>query len=374
MFERKQVRHKFLRLFISLLVIAIRHQHLALGFIPGTTTLIPPFTYRQSIGIDAGEDPCGVCCLYAGNKQEDDLSAISYKSKSTAAPEAASEFYQGSEERRERLDRTLQEIGVSIADMDSAEFRGSAALRTYNSFILPKSKGALAMANQPQRAAVVANNISFLMREHRSHQQEWLRNHDRSVKEAAELKNSQQSSTPEITIVLDDIRSAHNVGNIFRAAEASSCQQILCCGSMTPAPPHPKVLKTALGAAQYVPHQSSISTLESIKILKADNYKIFGIETTSKSLSLWQVSFFPAKESNVSLSNDSSKEFDNKIALIFGNELVGVDIQVLEECDVLVKVPTHGIKNSLNVATCASIIIWEALRQWECLQQNEDTH
>jgi hypothetical protein len=89
----------------------------------------------------------------------------SYKSKSTATPDAASEFYEGSDQRRERLHRALQEIGISITDdlLESAEFRGSAALRTYNSFLLPKSKGALAIAKQPQRASVVANNISFLV-------------------------------------------------------------------------------------------------------------------------------------------------------------------------------------------------------------------
>jgi tRNA G18 (ribose-2'-O)-methylase SpoU len=227
---------------------------------------------------------------------------------------------------------------------------------------LPKSKGALAMTNQPQRAAVVANNISFLMREHRSHQEEWLRNHDRSVQEAAELNKNNMQRRPKIAIVLDDVRSAHNVGNILRAAEASGCEHVVLGGSMTPSPPNPKVLKTALGAAEYVRYQTAISTLQAVRNLKADGYRIFGIETTSKSNLLWQVSFFPDQTDALS---DEKEEMIGKVALIFGNELVGVDIQVLEECDELVSVPTHGIKNSLNVATCASIIIWEALRQWE---------
>jgi tRNA G18 (ribose-2'-O)-methylase SpoU len=184
---------------------------------------------------------------------------------------------------------------------------------------------------------------------------------DRSLKEAAELNGDTRG--PQITIVLDDIRSAHNVGNIIRAAEASKCDNVILCGSMTPSPPHPKVLKTSLGAAEYVPYQSSISTLEAIRRLKEDNYKVFGIETTSKSSSLWKVAFF---EDTIGASKES-----DKIALVFGNELVGIDVQVLKECNKLVSVPTHGIKNSLNVATCASIIIWEALRQWECIQSEQ---
>lgn len=299
-------------------------------------------------------------------QSEEDRDNFDYKSKSTAHAATNTEFYKGAEERRQRLHRALNDIGIATDDdgwLESPDFRGSAALRTYNSFILPKSSGALEMTKQPQRAAVVANSISFLMREHRSHQQEWLRNHDRSVKEAMELQKKEGG--PEITIILDDIRSAHNVGNIIRAAEASRCRQVLLCGSMTPSPPHPKVLKTALGAAEYVPYKSSISTLEAVQELKSEGYKIFGIETTSRSRSLWQIPFFTHD------NKEEEEEYQNenfRIALVFGNELVGVDTKVLEVCDHLVAVPTHGIKNSLNVATCASIIIWEALRQWEKVQ------
>lgn len=236
---------------------------------------------------------------------------------------------------------------------------------------------------QPQRASVVANNISFLMREHRSHQEEWLRNHDRSLQEAVKLQEQRQSPAPKVVLLLDDVRSAHNVGNIIRAAEASGCEKVIMCGSMTPSPPHPKVLKTALGAAEYVPYQSSISTLQAVRGLKADGYQIFGIETTSRSKMLWQVSFFDQltggdvnmkdtnddvlKNGNDDADSEKGKIRNDKVALIFGNELVGVDIPVLEECDELVSVPTHGIKNSLNVANCASIIVWEVLRQWDSL-------
>ncbi|KAL3939391.1 MAG: hypothetical protein SGBAC_005877 [Bacillariaceae sp.] len=325
--------------------------------------------FAQSIKIDDGAD-----------KPED--VPLKYVSKSTANADATSEFHEGSDERRERIHTALADIGISVDSLvESPEFKGSAAMRTYNSFILPKSKGALATTMQPQRASVVANNISFLMREHRSHQEEWLRNHDRSLQEAAKLQEQRQSPAPKVVLLLDDVRSAHNVGNIIRAAEASGCEKVIMCGSMTPSPPHPKVLKTALGAAEYVPHQSSISTLQAVRGLKAEGYQIFGIETTSRSKMLWQVSFFDqlnggdvnVKDTNDDVLNNGNDDADSekekirndKVALIFGNELVGVDIPVLEECDELVSVPTHGIKNSLNVATCASIIVWEVLRQWD---------
>jgi 23S rRNA (guanosine2251-2'-O)-methyltransferase len=293
--------------------------------------------------------------------EEETSYSANYQSRSTATPDASSQFYVGADDRRERLHQALHEIGLNPTDLiDLPEYRGSAALRTYSSFLLPKSEGALAMTNQPQRAAVVANNISFLMREHRSHQQEWLRNHDRSLREAEELLSQRNP----ITLVLDGIRSAHNVGNILRAAEAAKCQEVILCGSMTPAPPNAKVLKTALGAAEYVPYQTVGSTIEAVQTLKRNNVKVIGVETTSRSVPLWKASFFESKDGD----KDATPQEMQQVAFVFGNELVGVDTTVLEECDELVAVPTHGIKNSLNVATCASVLIWEALRQWDSIQ------
>jgi len=103
---------------------------------------------------------------------------------------------------------------------EDVHFRGSAALRMYNSFILPKSKGAFATAELPQRASVIANSIAFKAREMRSHEEDWLRNHDKSL---VEIDKDQKQRYP-LTIVLDNVRSAHNVGNILRLAEG----EILC--------------------------------------------------------------------------------------------------------------------------------------------------
>lgn len=260
-----------------------------------------------------------------------------YVSKSTAAPEQSTLYSEGSGFRKERLHSALNELGIAPYTLTPSQC-GSAALRAYRSFILPKSKGALAVAESPQRAGVVANNISFYIREYRSHQEEWIVNHDKC------LGTVTRERLP-LTLVLDNIRSAANVGNILRAAEAAHISSIHLCG-ITPAPPHPKVLKTAVGAAEYVPYTQSGSTLHVVRELQNKRVTVLGVETTSQSTPMWET-YMP-----------------QPLALVFGNELVGVHVDVLQECDGLVCIPTSGIKNSLNVATCASIVMWEALRQW----------
>mmetsp|Transcript_18505 Transcript_18505/g.55813 ORF Transcript_18505/g.55813 Transcript_18505/m.55813 type:complete len:194 (-) Transcript_18505:414-995(-) len=180
-----------------------------------------------------------------------------------------------------------------------------------------------------------------MVREHRNDRQEWLRNHDRSLAEVAD------KPTSPLTLVLDNVRSAANVGNIFRAAEAARIEAIVCCG-ITPTPPEPKLLRTAMGAAAYVQHSHEGSTLEAIRSLKARGLPVWACETTSHAQVHWR-----------------SEMPRDGLALVFGNELIGVDVAVMNECDGFVKVPTHGVKNSLNVATCASVLIWEALRQWD---------
>lgn len=269
-----------------------------------------------------------------------------YKSKCTSAPDLESKYYEGMEERKNKLHAVLTEIGIDPVSLtESARYKGSAALRAYSSFILPKSEGALAMANQAQRAAVIANNISFLLKEQQSHEKTWLRNHDKALEEIKDV------DFHPITIILDNVRSAANVGNILRSAEAAKVKQCILGGTMTPSPPNKQLLKTAMGAAEYVQYKTVRSTLEAIKELKENNVKVIGVETTSKSVSLWTSDFFPVEKEGV--------------AFVFGNEIIGVDTTCLEECDEIIMLPTHGVKNSLNVSNCCSIVIWEALRQLE---------
>jgi 23S rRNA (guanosine2251-2'-O)-methyltransferase len=107
-----------------------------------------------------------------------------------------------------------------------------------------------------------------------------------------------------------------------------------------------ELLKTAVGSAEYVPYTTHSSTLACVQELKKEGITVFAVETTSRSIPMWQC------------------DMPQPLALVFGNELVGIHPDVLTECNAIVCIPTHGIKNSINVATCVSVIMWEALRQW----------
>lgn len=173
---------------------------------------------------------------HQGNINEDDAAAefppnsIHQRSRSTSDPDYegganGNEFAAGRENRRTRLHTELTKLGINPGEIKShPEQFGTAALRTYNSFLMPKSKGALAVAESVSRAAVVANNISFLVREYKADREEWLRNVDknREAKKDA-VKHS-------ITVVLDNVRSAENVGNILRLGEAAQVDSIRLCG------------------------------------------------------------------------------------------------------------------------------------------------
>ncbi len=310
----------------------------------------PPLYHHRKLDVCKIEEKKDVSISMSG----EDINDENYKSWSTASADATAHFHQGSEGRKARLHQALLKIGLDPGELlESSDFQScTAALRTYSSFIIPKSEGALAMAEQPKRVEVVANSIAFLIKEYKSHQEEWLRNHDKALEEIDAGERN------PITLILDNVRSAPNVGNILRAAEAAKCKSVFLCGSMTPSPPHPKILKTAMGAAEYVPYEKVGSTLQAIKALKERNVKVIGVETTSKSIPLWKSSFY-------------EKDYDEQVAFVFGNEMIGVDVACLEECDELIALPTHGVKNSLNVATCVSVVIWEALRQWEVLHAND---
>ncbi len=226
--------------------------------------------------------------------------------------------------------------------MRSDELRGTAALRTWTSFVYPKSEGALANAERPQRAATTAQQIAFFIRELRADRAAWLRNRDRALSEVRGERNP-------LTLVLDNVRSAHNVGNILRAAEASRATRVFHCG-LTPVPPEPKLLKTAMGAAEYVPHEHAHSTLGVVRALQESGVQVWGCETSARS---------------VPYPRAAPAGWPSPLALVLGNELIGVDTEVLDACDLVIEIPMHGVKNSLNVATAASILMWEALRRWD---------
>lgn len=154
----------------------------------------------------------------------------------------------------------------------------------------------------------------------------------------------QASKTPVIA-VLDNIRSMHNVGSVFRTADAFLIEAIFLCG-YTPQPPHRDINKTALGATESVDWIYFATTTEAVFALKAKGYKIFAVEQTQGSISLEKF----------------STNADDKIAVVFGNEVEGVQDDVLKLVDGSIEIPQLGMKHSLNISVAAGIVLWEIVR------------
>lgn len=154
----------------------------------------------------------------------------------------------------------------------------------------------------------------------------------------------QASKTPVIA-VLDNIRSMHNVGSVFRTADAFLIEAIFLCG-YTPQPPHRDINKTALGATETVDWIYFPTAVEAIEQLKNKGYKVFGVEQT---------------EGSISLQKFSTNQND-KIAVVFGNEVEGVQDDVLKLVDGSIEIPQLGMKHSLNISVAAGIVLWEIAR------------
>ncbi|RYG01425.1 MAG: TrmH family RNA methyltransferase [Chitinophagaceae bacterium] len=161
-------------------------------------------------------------------------------------------------------------------------------------------------------------------------------------KSVSEFKDSKKT---EIVAVLDNIRSMHNVGSVFRTADAFLLESLVLCG-YTPQPPHRDIHKTALGATETVKWQYAATTVEAVQKLKSEGYKVYAVEQAEDSIPLHAFSF-----------NDN-----DKLAVVFGNEVTGVDDNVLELCDGCIEIPQLGMKHSLNISVAAGIVLWELVR------------
>lgn len=153
------------------------------------------------------------------------------------------------------------------------------------------------------------------------------------------------SAKQPLVLVLDQLRSAYNTGSIFRTADAFRIEGLRLCG-FTPAPPHREISKTALGADLNVAWEHVPHTADAVKNLKARGYFIVAAEHTTGSESL-QTFSWP----------------EQPTAIIVGNEVFGIQQEVLELCDACVEIPQFGTKHSLNVAVSAGIILWEYTRR-----------
>ncbi|MEM1216717.1 MAG: RNA methyltransferase [Bacteroidota bacterium] len=153
-----------------------------------------------------------------------------------------------------------------------------------------------------------------------------------------------QPKTP-IVLVLDNVRSALNVGSAFRTADAFALAHVHLCG-ITAQPPHREILKTALGATDSVTWTYHETTLAAVAQLRAEGYHILAVEQAAASTSLEQF-ILPS----------------SPIALIFGNEVQGVDQAVMDVVDGALEIPQYGTKHSLNVSVSLGICVWELFRQ-----------
>lgn len=163
--------------------------------------------------------------------------------------------------------------------------------------------------------------------------------------ERLSLQEAQTSHRHSLIIILDDIRSMHNVGSVFRTCDAFAVEAVYLCG-FTPAPPHRDIHKTALGATETVKWRYFKTTEEAVKAAQQNSYKIYAVEQVHGSFSL----------------NDPQLSKQN-IALIFGNEVTGVNKNVLTMVDGCIEIPQWGAKHSLNISVSVGVVLWEMVRK-----------
>ncbi len=148
-----------------------------------------------------------------------------------------------------------------------------------------------------------------------------------------------------IHVVLDNIRSAYNVGSMFRTGDACAVEHIHLCG-MSAHPPHPKLEKTALGAHEYVPWTYYERTTRVLEALRECGVTVVAVEVTPDAVA------------------HTAFDWPRPVAVVFGNEVTGINDRVLRRCDAAVQLPMLGYKNCVNVATAFGVVLYEILRRW----------
>lgn len=154
-----------------------------------------------------------------------------------------------------------------------------------------------------------------------------------------------QSEKMPVVVVLDNIRSMHNVGSVFRTADAFLIQGIYLCG-YTPQPPHRDIQKTALGATETVDWKYFQDIRIALKELKEEGHRVYAVEQVENSLPLQEL----------------VRQHSGKTVVVFGNEVSGVGEEALKLCDGSVEIPQWGMKHSLNISVAAGIVLWELAR------------
>lgn len=149
-----------------------------------------------------------------------------------------------------------------------------------------------------------------------------------------------------VVVILENIRSAYNVGSVFRTADAFLIESVFITG-YTAHPPHKEIAKTALGAQDSVDWTYFKTTRAAVEHLKKDQYKVYAVEQVTDSISLEKI---------------TDLSFD-KMAFILGNEVSGVEQEIISLCDGSVEIPQFGMKHSLNISVAAGIVLWEVVRK-----------
>jgi len=173
-----------------------------------------------------------------------------------------------------------------------------------------------------------------------------MRKLENSELDRKSVEDFKQSEKTPIILVLDDIRSLHNIGSVFRTADAFLIEKIVLCG-ITATPPNKEIHKTALGATETVAWEHSKNVLEVIGNLKKENVTVLAIEQVQSAVFL----------------QDFKVENNKKYALVFGNEVFGVSQEAVAICDGCIEIPQLGTKHSLNISVSAGIVVWDLFKK-----------
>jgi len=160
------------------------------------------------------------------------------------------------------------------------------------------------------------------------------------------INDYKKSDKTPLIVVLDNIRSLNNIGSVFRTSDAFLVEKIILCG-ITAIPPHKDIHKTALGATDSVDWEYNKDTFDAISKLKNEGYIIASIEQTEKAVML----------------QDFKVEKNKKYAVIFGNEVKGVQQEIVDISDTAIEIPQYGTKHSLNISVSVGVVIWEFFRK-----------
>lgn len=165
------------------------------------------------------------------------------------------------------------------------------------------------------------------------------------------VEDFKEAEKTPLVFVLDDVRSALNVGSAFRTADAFGCEEVILCG-FTAQPPHREIMKTALGSTESVAWRHFSETKAALEALHTEGYILVAVEQADASVFL----------NDIDLGENTHKKY----ALIFGNEVEGVSEIAMAMADFVVEIPQFGTKHSLNIAVSVGIVAWELVRRLRC--------